>query len=55
MLALEEMCAQDMICEYDQSVLKLDDKVDEMLDILEGDDNSVLSNIDFEDDEQEDY
>lgn len=52
MLALEEMCAQDMLCEYEQSVLKIDDEADEMLDILEGDDNSVLSNIDFEDDDE---
>lgn len=52
MLALEEMCAQDMLCEYEQSVLKIDDEADEMLDILEGDDNSVLSNIDFEDNDE---
>lgn len=51
MLAIEEMCAQDMLCEYEQSVLDPDDAADEMLDILEGDDDSILNNIDFEDDE----
>ena len=49
MLAIEEMCAQDMLCEYEQSVLDPDDTADEMLDILEGDDDSILNNIDFED------
>ena len=52
MLALEEMCAQDMLCEYEQSVLDPDDEADEMLDILEDDDNSVLPDIDFEDDDE---
>lgn len=50
MLAIEEMCAQDMLCEYEQSVLDPDDAADNMLDILEGDDNSGV-NIDLDEDD----
>ena len=49
MFPIEEICAQDMLCEYEQSVLDPDDSADEMLNILEDDDDSVLSDIEDED------
>lgn len=46
MLAIEEMCAKDLMSEYEQSVLDPDDSADNMLDVLEGDDSIIVDEDD---------